>query len=236
VEELNQAAATTAAPPVWEVDQFQWPRVCDRLLADGEGYFSQAGAKLLAAMNDGLKTLAVTGTRRGEGRTTLALCLARVAAKAGIQVAVIDADFARPQIASRLGLEITHGWQDAALGHIPLSEAAIKSLADDVTVLPLEITAVRRSLSLADPRVTATLRAAAATFDLVIVDLGPIAPGEALSFPPDEGCPLDAVIVVRDLRFATALESANLGERLYETGIEAVGIAENFVTNEEVRS
>lgn len=223
------AAEITPAAPVWEVDRFQWPRVCERLLADDDGYLAQAGEKLLAAVRDGLKTLAITGSRRGEGRTTLALCLARVAARANIHVAVLDADFARPQIASRLGLEITHGWQDAAAGHIPLSEAAIKSLEDNVTVLPLELTAIRRSLSLADARVTATLRAAASTFDLVIVDLGPLTPGEQLTFPPGESCPLDAVIVVRDLRFATATESQDVGERIYEAGVEAVGIAENFV-------
>lgn len=230
-ETAAPASAPTAAP-VWEVDRFHWPRTCEKLLADDRGYLASAGNKLQAAVRDGLKILAITGSRRGEGRTTLALCLARVAARVGIQVALLDADFARPSLASRLGLEITHGWQDAALGHIPLSEAAVKSLEENITVLPLEITAARRTLSLADPRVTATLRAAAATFELVIVDLGPLGPGEELAFPPGEKCPLDATIVVRDLRFASAAESRDVGERLYESGIEAVGVAENFVLTE----
>jgi Mrp family chromosome partitioning ATPase len=234
VDEAPAAAESPlpfAPPPtaVWEVDQFKWPRVCERLLADEQGYLQGAGEKLLAAVNDGLKTLAVTGSRRGEGRTTLALCLARVAAKAGIRVVVLDADFARPQVASRLGLEISHGWQDVALGSIPLNEAAIKSLQDSVTVLPLEITAIRRSLSLSDPRVTGVLREATSAFDLVIIDLGPLGPGEVCAFPPGEACPIDAAIVVRDLRFATAHECQDVGERLYDAGIEAVGIAENFV-------
>jgi Mrp family chromosome partitioning ATPase len=221
------------AAPVWEVDRFHWPRTCEKLLADKSGYLACAGEKLVAAARDGLKTLAITGSRRGEGRTTLALCLARAAAKAGIHVALLDADFARPMLASRLGLEIAHGWQDAALGHIPLSEAAVKSLADNVTVLPLEITSARRSLSLSDPRVTATLRAAAATFELVIVDLGPLGPGEGIVFPAGERCPLDAAVVVRDLRFASGEESQDVGERLSDAGIEAVGVAENFVAEEE---
>ena len=77
------------------------------------------------------------------------------------------------------------------------------------------------------------MRAAAATFDLVIVDLGPIGPGERIAFPPGEACPLDATIVVRDLRFASVTESHEVGERLYDAGVEAVGIAENFVIAEE---
>jgi Mrp family chromosome partitioning ATPase len=221
------------AAPVWEVDHFHWPRTCEKLLADESGYLASAGNKLLAAVRDGLKTLAITGSRRGEGRTTLALCLARVAARAGIQVALLDADFARPSLASKLGLDVSHGWQDAAFGTIPLSEAAVKSLAENITVLPLEITSARRALSLADPRVTATLRAAVATFELVIVDLGPLGPGEAVAFPPGEKCPFDATIVVRDLRFSSAAESNDVGERLYDAGVEGVGVAENFVVVDE---
>jgi Mrp family chromosome partitioning ATPase len=220
------------AIPVWEVDRFHWPRTCEKLLADERGYLRGAGEKLAAAVADGLKTLAITGSRRGEGRTTLALCLARVAARAGIQVALVDGDFARPTLATRLGLDVAHGWQDAALGQIPLSEAAIRSLADNITVLPLEVSAAGRALTLADPRVTATLRAAVATFELVIIDLGPLGPGERMMFPPGEACPLDATIVVRDLRFAAVAESQDVGERLYDAGIEAVGIAENFVDEE----
>jgi Mrp family chromosome partitioning ATPase len=226
--------AARPAIPVWEVDRFHWPKTCEKLLADESGYLATAGDKLLAAVQDGLRVLGVTGSRRGEGRSTLALCLARAAAKAGIQVAVMDADFARPQLASKLGLETAFGWQDAALGKIPLSEAAIKSLADNITVLPLESSAATRRLSLADPRATATIRAAAATFELVILDLGPVAAGEELAFPRGEGCPLDAAIVVRDLRFATASEGEVVGHMLHDLGVEAVGIAENFVIEEEL--
>jgi hypothetical protein len=100
--------------------------------------------------------------------------------------------------------------------------------------LPLESALVTRGLSLADPRVTATIRAAAATFELLILDLGPICPGEHLAFPPGEPSPLDAAIVVRDLRFATATESGSLCETLQDSGIEAVGIAENFVVDDEL--
>src|SRR5207244_6562981 len=115
--------------------------------------------------------------------------------------AVMDAEFARPQLASKVALEVAYGWQDAAVGRIPLSEAAVKSLTDNITVLPLESSAATRSLSLADPRVTATIRAAAASFELLILDLGPLGAGAEVAFPPGEGCPLDAAIVVRDLRF-----------------------------------
>jgi Mrp family chromosome partitioning ATPase len=232
--ESQPNAAADDCVPLWEVDRFQWPVTVERLVSDKDGYFAQASGRLIAAVRDGLRTLAISGSRRGEGRTTLALCLARAAAQAGIQVAVIDADFARPQLAARIGLEVNHGWQDAATGLVPLSEAAIRSLSDNITVLPLEASAARTGLSLADPRVTATLRAAAATFELVIVDLGPLAAGDEPLFPAEEACPLDAAIVVRDLRYASSAESEEIGQRLMAAGVEAVGIAENFVVDEEI--
>jgi Mrp family chromosome partitioning ATPase len=223
-----------SASPLWEIDKFHWPRTCEKLFADEHGYLSSAGVKLQAAMQDGLKVLGITGSRRGEGRSTLSLCLARAAAQAGLQAAVMDADFARPQLASKVGLEVAHGWQEAALGQIPLSEAAVKSIADNITLLPLESSAATRALSLADPRVTATIRAAAATFELLILDMGPQGAGAELAFPPGENCPLDAAIVVRDLRFATAAESEAIGHALQDAGVEAVGIAENFVIEDEI--
>lgn len=238
----SPAAAEPATPPVasslkkpcvpvWEVDRFLWPVTCEKLLQD-EAYFAESGEKLLSATRDGLKSLAITGSRRGEGRSTIALSLARSAAKTGLSVAVVDADFARPQLAEMIGLEVSYSWADAALGKIPLSEAAIKSLEDRITVLPLEASAAGSSLSLADPRVTATLRALNATFDLVILDLGPLSPGNEPLFPAGEACPVDAAVVVRDLRYASLSETKAIGQRLQAAGLEAVGIAENFVCQE----
>ena len=232
--ETENLTAPPPLVPMWEVDRFQWPGLCDRLLKDEQSYFAQAGNKLVAAAKDGLKALGVTGSRRGEGRTTLALCLARCAAQAGLEVALIDADFTRPQLASVMGLEVAYGWQDAAQGKIPLAEAAVKSLTDKITVLPLEASSVAWPLALSDKRVSATFRAVAQSHDLVIVDMGPLASSGESIFAADEAAPLDAVIVLCDMRYATPAETQAVGQRLHESGIEAVGVAENFVRGERV--
>ncbi len=230
------APASEPLVPMWEVDRFQWPSICDRLMKDEHSYFAQAGGKLLAAAKDGLKTLGITGSRRGEGRTTLSLCLARCAAQSGLNVAMIDADFTRPQLAAVIGLEVAYGWQDAAQGKIPLPEAAVRSLADKITVLPLEPSSVAWPLALADKRVAGLIRTVAQSHDLVIVDLGPTSGGSEPLFAVDEAPPLDAVIVLRDLRYATPSETHSIGQRLHDSGIEAVGIAENFVPAEKARA
>ena len=71
----------------------------------------------------------ITGARRGEGRTTLALCLARCAAQAGVSTALVDADLKNPQLGSRLGMETPCGWLQVVAGKAPLSEAAVSSLS-----------------------------------------------------------------------------------------------------------
>ena len=220
--------------PAWEVDHFVWPALCEKLLRDEQSYFAQAGGKIASAVRDGLRALAITGSRRGEGRTTLALCLARSAAKAGLKVALVDADFTRPQLAAVLGLETAGSWHDSALRKTPLAEVAIKSLEDNFVVLPLDVSTVAIPLSLADARLTATLREARGAFDLLVLDMGPISAGEGPLFPAGEAPPADAVIVVRDLRYCTPAESQAIGERLSASGIEAVGIAENFVPQEKM--
>lgn len=219
--------------PAWEVDHFLWPALCQKLLSDDQSYFAQAGGKIAAAVRDGLHAIAITGSRRGEGRTTLAICIARSAAKTGLKVALVDADFSRPQLAASLGLEIAASWHDAALGKTNISEAAIKSIEDNLTVLPLDASTAAAPLSLADPRLTKMLREVASSFDLLVLDLGPTAAGDEPLFPENEAPPADAAIVVRDLRYSTPAESQAIGERLSISGIEAVGIAENFVPSEK---
>ena len=234
IETIPDPVVSRHLVPAWEVDRFLWPALCEKLLKDDHSYFAQAGGKIVSAVRDGLKSLAITGSRRGEGRTTLALCLARSAAQAGLKVALVDADFSRPQLASSLGLEVTASWHEAALGKSPLSEAAVQSREDNITVLPLDASTAAAALSLSDPRLTKALRDAARAFDLLVLDLGPTAAGDESLFPDNEPPPADAAIVVRDLRYSTPSESQAIGERLSLSGIEAVGIAENFVPQEKL--
>lgn len=225
-------AAEVAAPavpfaPLWEVDNFHWPAVCERLLAGEQSYFAQSGEKLKGAVQDGLRVLAVAATRRGDGSTTLALCLARSAAAAGLNVALVDADIARPELADCLGLEVECGWQTVAAGKAPLADAAIRSLEDRLTVFPIKADE-KHKLTLADPRAGELLRNVASHFDLVLVDMGHVTGGTGPLLPPMTPAPIGAAVVVRDARSVTESSARIVGLKLHAAGIEAVGLAENF--------
>ncbi len=224
--EKTETSETFAPAPTafWEVDHFLYPEMSDRLLQE-YSYFNQAGEKLRQAAAGGLKVLAITGVGRGEGRTTLALCLARAAAKTGLRVGLIDCDFQRPLLAETLGLEISSGWQATALHGQSLAESAIRSLEDGIVLLPLVAEEEVATLQLTDARVAATIAQLSASLDVVILDAGPLEPA---ALAPGKKLCCDAAVVVCDLRHRTLAEAEAIARHLSAAGVEAVGIAENF--------
>ena len=85
--------------PAWEVDAFRWPDLCAQLDEASGRKLTRSGDELYMAMQDGLKVIAISSAARQEGRTTIALSLARSAAAAGCRVALLDADGANPELA-----------------------------------------------------------------------------------------------------------------------------------------
>jgi len=211
----------------WEVDRYLYPVLSDRLLSRYE-YFTHAGDKLKQAAQAGLKVLGITGVGRDEGRSTLAICLARAAARSGLKVALIDCDFQRPQLAQLIGLDVASGWESVALGEIGVAEVAIRSLDDGILLLPLLDEAKTNSLSLNDDRVTRILAQARQTHDVVILDAGPLDAQVTTNPEPSHASPLDAAIVVWDRRRRKLDEAQAVAQWLSAAGVEAVGIAENF--------
>jgi len=215
----------------WEVDRFLYPEMSDRLLQQ-YAYFQQAGEKLKQASAAGLKVLAITGIGRDEGRSTLAICLARAAAKSGLRVGLVDCDFERPQLAQQLGLDASAGWQSVATGKIALAEAAIRSVEEGITLLPLTDDAATGSLTTADERVSRVIAQAASSLDVVVLDIGPLDPSlVAQTSGSIKKVPFDAAIVVWDRRCRQLEQAQAIARQLSAAGVEAVGIAENFAKN-----
>jgi Mrp family chromosome partitioning ATPase len=214
--------------PDWEVDHFAWPAICERLLEAEATYFRHVGERLLEATAKYPHVLMIAGCRRGEGRTTLALCLARCAAQAGVKVALLDADFKNPQLGPRLGMEIPCGWSEVLRGKAPLNEAAVASVADQLTLFPLTDTEPG-DVEPGEAGLISLVQEISAHYPLVVVDVGPLGAEARHPFASDGVCPVNAAIVVRDLRFTTEKKAIATAQHLERSGIPAVGIAENFV-------
>jgi Mrp family chromosome partitioning ATPase len=224
LEEKPKPATPLAA---WEVDSLEWPEVVTQLTSDPTSYFAQAGQKLTDAVRDGMRMLAVAASQRGEGCTTISLSLARIAAQSGLDVALVDADFAHPEVGEKLKLEIPAGWELATQQKVDLCEVAIRSVKDKLTIYSLRKC---DGLSLNSGSVHPFLSAVAARHALVIVDLGPLPAGDAAVLPPGQAAALDAVVIVRDVLRTPIDHVQQVATRLQASGIEAVAIAENFTS------
>jgi Mrp family chromosome partitioning ATPase len=214
--------------PIWEVDRFSWSPEINRLYDAESKYFGYAGVKLREASREGLRVLGIASARAGDGCTTLAICLARAASDAGVKVALLDANTDQPQLAARLGVKFSHGWQGAIAGETPLSETAIISLDNAMTLLPLSASSRDELTSLDDPKVTELVQTIATGVDLVVIDLGHMGSNSTCRFERGANCPIDAAIVVRDVRRTSEQQTLAVAGRLKECGIDAVGIAENY--------
>jgi Mrp family chromosome partitioning ATPase len=219
-----------ALRPAFEAHRFSWPRNVEVLIAAAGTEFAAFVDELQTRVSEGRKTLAVTGADRGEGRTTVLLALARLAATRGLRVALVDLDLRAPQLAEQLGLRPEIGWDDVYADKVPLADALVESLADGITLLPLRH-------SPANPRSLAgntVLRSAIDTlrnhYDLVLIDAGPLCDdGETIDLAAALcGTTLDDAIIVRDRRHATAKLVHEVGRRLAVLGIHRWDIAENF--------
>lgn len=217
--------------PAWEVDRLLWPADADQLYESESEYFRHAGEKLRDASQEGLRVLGISSSHDGEGCTTLAICLARAAAASGAKVALLDANLRSPQLGSALGLDFARSWHETLDGATPLAEAAVTAIADNVTLIPLSQNAARQGVTLDSDAFSELLDQARKTFDLVLVDLGSSCDEGQNCLQTGEACPLDAAIVVRDVRTTSEEETLESVSRFRTMGIDAVGVAENFAAS-----
>ena len=218
--------------PMLQVEQFSWPTICRRLDKTAATEVDRLADALSAAMSRGNKVLAIAGCRQGEGATTLLLAAARCLADRGLKVAMVDGNFAEPQLAQRLELLPEVGWPDVLAGRLPLEEVVIESCADDLALLPVCTPRADTGEPIENEACLAeNLDTLAAHYDLVLVDLVPM---EALdryggSLARGIGGRLDAIALVHNEAITPQDRLVELQHSLAATDVTQVWIIENFV-------
>lgn len=178
--ERRPLSAFAAAPrpaqnvfsPAFEVDGFQWPTIVDHLLLTTRSLLEPVLGTLISRAQEGHSLVGLVGTHSGVGCSTVAMCVARMIAKEGTSLAVVDANFSQGDLAKNLGLEFGQGWEHVIAGEIPLAECAVHSLSDEMTLIPL-----CGPVECCEERLTSIQTAVIAGVlryhhDLVLVDLG----------------------------------------------------------------
>ncbi len=218
--------------PSYQVDSLAWPSGCTRVSMVASDQVDRLADALMTGRERGQHVVALSGCCRGDGCTTLLLCAARRLAERGLNVLIIDADFAGPLLARRLGLVPETGWEEVLAGRLAVGEVIIESIQDRLAVMPLcgsLPSGACPAEGLADPK--SSLRSLREHYDLVLVDLGALgeqaADDNALARPVLDW--IDAVVLVHNVRATPQAELHQARDRLRAAGLVELGIAENFV-------
>jgi capsular exopolysaccharide synthesis family protein len=142
----------------------------------------------------GIKSLAFTSARSGEGKTTTVVNAALALGRGGRnRVVLVDADLRRPTVARMLGLRAREGLCDVVAGRAPLQSCLWRFGNDELYVLPAGNVPDDLSTTLYDPRLGETLAELRSRFDFVLADSPPVLP---LADVPTLCRDLDGVVMV----------------------------------------
>lgn len=219
----NEPHTITPIRAVWEVDVFDVPANVADLFFDGN-LVQQIAERLSEAVGSGLSSILVTSEKAGEGRSSVAIGLAMAAAAANIRVALVDADIENPTLADDLRLDLQYGWVDTIRGGLPIKEVAVHAVEDGVTLIPLMPPHGRTAATGFEVvQLTELLKR---KFELVVID------GPAGDSPNLHQCAsvVDSAVIVRDTRRTNSLAVSKFSSRLLDSGVQGVGIVENFAS------
>lgn len=161
-------------PPAWQV--MRQPK---SILAEAVRSLRMVLALPRHPGEQALKTLAITSALPAEGKTSVAMSLARSMAASGLHVLLIDGDLRRPGIArAAWGHERDRGLVDLLEGKAELEDVVTADVVAGLQILPAGRRAGRALTAPQDllhsPVMPAMLSRAAMTYDYIIIDTPPI--------------------------------------------------------------
>lgn len=218
--------------PMLQVDHFTWPSACRRLGEMAALELDRLADGLVAAMARGHKVIGIGSCRSGDGATTMALCAGQCLVERGKNVVLVDGNLANPQLGKRLGLLPQSGWEEVLAGRLPLGEVVIESTRNQFAVLPVCGTFAGTGGPCQDEaRVADSLQMLAASYDVVLVDLGPLEDPDVVGGSLARGIAsrLHAIVLVQNVHATSEEQLVEIQGCLAATDIARAGIIQNFV-------
>jgi succinoglycan biosynthesis transport protein ExoP len=125
-----------------------------------------------------LRVIGLISAVPGEGKSTIAVNLAQLAAHAGTRTLLIDADLRQPSLTRQIAPSANQGLLEVLDGSCDLQQAIWRDPVTGLDFLPsyLEAPIAHTSEILASRRMTDLLTQARELYDYVVVDFPPLAP------------------------------------------------------------
>lgn len=163
--------------------------------AFGESIRSLFTRLLLTSPHSSPQVVLITSAEPGEGKTSISLSLARMQARAGRRVVLVDADFRKSTVAETLKVEASPGLLEVMNGAASIEEA---TRHDEATGLDVVVSGAYHAEALhafATGRIEGVLEHLRTRYDFIIIDSAPvlvISDSQILSSMADE-----TILVVR---------------------------------------
>jgi exopolysaccharide transport family protein len=181
---------------------------------------------LLAAGQPKAQVVAITSALPSEGKTTVSVCLSRVAALSGQRVLLIDCDLRRRSLKDVLDIEPSVGLLQVLAGETDWRQATYLDEASGMCVLPLSGSGFTAKEIFGAEDMSRLLADLRGSFDLIVLDCAPVlAVAETRVAVAKADC---AVMVVRWQKTpARAVRTAL--QHLHDAGANIRGVALNGV-------
>lgn len=185
----------------------------------------RAGLRFASASHT-TRSLAVTSSVPGEGKTWLAANLAVVLAETGRRVLVIDADLRKPRIADAFGLIRTVGLTTILVDGLPLGEVVQAWPGSSLDILASGAVPPNPAELLASPRMKELVHEAVERYDLVVIDTAPILVVADAAVIAQQ---VDSTLLVADTTHVRRAQLAASIDVLERSGAHIAGVVLNRV-------
>jgi len=203
------------------------PRTTD---SESSRALSDESFKLLALsldytpMEGKIRTVAITSSTANEGKSTVALGLAKALVGMGKKVLLVDSDMRKPRLHDLFGVPLTPGLSDLLAGKRTAEE--VMSSIDSIVLIPGGTVPADPSVLLTRENLENILTGIAGKFDYVVIDSPPILP--VVDAVKIGGWASGSIMVAR-YGFSKKNEVAEAAERLRTSNAKLLGVVFNDV-------
>jgi polysaccharide biosynthesis transport protein len=177
VEASSGAPALGLVPMLARAERRRWPH--EVALGKPNGPYGEAirslrTALMLSSIEAPPRSVLVTSSIAAEGKTSVALSLAALAARSGQACLIIDCDLRHPSVHEALGVDNEIGLGDYLAGEAALSEVIDIDTASGLHYVTAGARAAHPTDLLATPRMQALMEYAAGRYGFIVLDTPPL--------------------------------------------------------------